>query len=196
MKKRKSAIIRKTRETDITVDLNLDGRGKYSISTGVGFMDHMLELLTKHSMTDLKLKARGDTHVDYHHTTEDIGLTLGTAIDKALGTRAGIVRYGFGVVPMDEAIAEAVVDLGGRPYLVMNMSCKKKKILDFDLGLVEEFFRALTVQGRFNLHISQAYGKDAHHAYEAVFKAVARALRVAFAYDPLSKGIPSTKGTL
>jgi len=196
VKKRSARIKRKTKETDITVELVIDGTGKSSIGTGLPFLDHMLELLAKHSLMDLKVRAKGDLAVDYHHTTEDLGLVLGSALDEALGTRRGIARYGDASVPMDEALASAVVDLGGRPYLVYRMGCRKKKILDFDLGLVEEFFRALVTNGRMNLHIDQPYGKDAHHAYEAVFKAVARALRAACAPDPRRRGVPSSKGRI
>ena len=196
MKKRTAKSKRKTKETDIVVELNLDGTGKSSISTGMAFLDHMLELLAKHSLMDLKIKAKGDLAVDYHHTVEDIGIVLGSALDRALGTRRGIARYGDATVPMDEALGSAVIDLGGRPYLVCKMACRSKKILDFDLGLVEEFFRALVTNARMNLHIDQRYGKDAHHAYEAVFKAVARALRSACAPDPKRRGVPSSKGRI
>ncbi|MFC1462470.1 imidazoleglycerol-phosphate dehydratase HisB [Verrucomicrobiota bacterium] len=196
MKKRTAKTKRKTRETDIAVELTIDGTGKSSISTGLPFLDHMLELLAKHSLMDLKVRAKGDVAVDYHHITEDLGLVLGAALDQALGTRRGITRYGDATVPMDEALGTAVVDLGGRPYLVYNIGCRKKKILDFDLGLVEEFFRALVTNARMNLHIDQPYGKDAHHAYEAVFKAVARALRAACTPDPRRRGVPSSKGRI
>lgn len=196
MNKRTAKMKRRTKETDIAVELGLDGTGKSSVSTGLPFLDHMLELLAKHSLMDLKLKAKGDLAVDYHHTAEDIGLVLGSALDKALGTRNGITRYGDATVPMDEALGAAVVDLGGRPYLVYNISCRKKKILDFDVGLIEEFLRALVTNARMNLHIDQPYGKDAHHAYEAVFKAMARALRAACAPDPRRRGVPSSKGRI
>lgn len=195
-KERKAKIARKTRETDIVASLNLDGKGVYSIRTGLPFFDHMLELLSKHSLIDLTLQATGDLAVDYHHTVEDIGLTLGAALDKALGDRRGIVRYGCATVPMDETLARAVVDLGGRPWLEVKMACRKKKILDFDLSLFSDFFQALTVQTRMNLHIEQFYGAEAHHAYEAVFKALARALRQATERDPRNRALPSSKGTL
>lgn len=193
---RKATVPRKTGETDITVTLNLDGTGTYRISTGLPFLDHMLELFSKHSLIDLKLKATGDLAVDYHHTVEDIGLTLGMALDKALGDRRGIVRYGCATVPMDETLARAVVDLGGRPWLETRMACRKKKILDFDLSLFNDFFVSLTVQARMNLHIEQFYGAEAHHAYEAVFKALARALRQAVERDPRQPGLPSSKGAI
>jgi len=196
MKRRTAKIRRKTRETNIAIELNLDGKGTYAISTGLSFFDHMLELLSKHSLIDLKIRAAGDLKVDYHHTIEDIGLALGTALDKALGSRSGITRYGWSLVPMDEALSRVAVDLGGRPSLVQQMACRKRKILDFDLKLIGEFFRAFTVQGRMNLHIEQLYGQEPHHAYESVFKAVGRALRMACAIDARMSGIPSTKGKI
>ncbi len=195
-KARKAAVSRKTRETDIAVSLNLDGKGIGRIQTGLPFLDHMLELLSKHSLIDLTLRAKGDLAVDYHHTVEDIGLTLGMALDKALGDRRGIVRYGSATVPMDEALARATIDLGGRPWLVWNLACRKRKILEFDLSLLQEFFQALVVQTRMNLHVEQVYGAEAHHACEAVFKAVARALRQASEHDPRSRALPSSKGVL
>lgn len=196
MKARKARIKRKTRETDILVDINLDGSGQSSVNTGIPFMDHMLELLAKHSLVDIKIKATGDLKVDYHHTVEDLGLAFGQAVDQALGTRKGICRYGSSYVPMDEALALAVVDLGGRPFFVKEIACRKKRILDFELSLIDEFFQALVVQARMNLHIKQLYGNEAHHAYEAVFKAFARALRQACELDPRNRGIPSSKGKI
>jgi len=197
MKKRIAKVRRITRETDIAMEIGLDGKGEYKIDTGIPFLDHMLDLVSKHSLIDLKIRARGDLKVDYHHTVEDIGLALGEALDKALGKRAGITRYGWSLVPMDEALSQVVVDLGGRPYLAMRMATKKKKIRDFDLGLLEEFFRGFTVQGRLNLHICQMYGDEPHHAYESVFKALGKALRVACSIDPRQKGaLPSTKGKI
>lgn len=196
MKKRKAVVARKTKETDIKIDITLDGKGVSSVSTGMAFFDHMLDLFAKNAMIDLKLRAKGDLEVDYHHTVEDIGLALGQALDKALGNRRGIIRYGSIQLPMDEALAEVAVDLGGRPYLVVNMACKKRKIMEFDLGLIKEFLVGLTNQGRFNLHINQLYGNEAHHAYEACFKGLGRALRQAAARDPLSSAVPSTKGVI
>ena len=193
---RTATVRRKTRETDITAEVNLDGKGMNSVKTGLPFMDHMLELLSRHSLIDLKLRARGDVQVDYHHTVEDVGLVLGDALNRALGTRRGIVRYGSAQVPMDEALASVVVDLGGRPYLVKKMACRKRKILDFDLSLFNEFFQALTVQARMNLHIAQSYGDEPHHAYESVFKALGRALRQACARDPRDRRVPSSKGNI
>jgi len=197
MKKRSARIRRKTRETNISVGICLDGNGRYRVSTGIPFLNHMLELLSKHSLVDLNIQAKGDVEVDYHHLVEDLGLALGDALDAALGSRKGIARYGSGLVPMDEALGQVVVDLGGRPYLVMKMTTRKRRILDFDLGLIEEFFRALSVQGRMNLHICQLYGSEPHHAYEAVFKALAKALRMACSIDSRQKGsLPSTKGMI
>ena len=196
MKMRKAKVVRKTKETDITVEINLDGSGKYRVKTGIGFMDHMLELFSKHSLIDLNLIAKGDIHVDYHHTVEDIGLALGEAVDKALGTRKGITRYGSSYVPMDEALSRVVVDFGGRPYLVKNTVCKKRKIIEFDLSLIDEFLQAFVVQGRMNLHVDQLRGAEAHHAYESIFKAMARAMRQACERDSRNKGVPSSKGKI
>jgi imidazoleglycerol-phosphate dehydratase len=196
MKHRTATLRRKTRETNISVVIDIDGSGKSSVSTGLPFLDHMLELLSKHSMIDMKIKATGDLQVDYHHTVEDLGLALGEALNKALGTRRGITRYGSGSVPMDEALSEVTVDLGGRPYLVMKLACKKRKLLDFDLKLFEEFFQALVVQARMNLHIVQHYGNEAHHAYESIFKGLARALRAASEPDRRRRGVPSSKGSI
>ena len=196
MKKRTARIKRKTRETDITVELNLDGKGTSTISTGLPFLNHMLELLSKHSLIDLSIKAKGDLEVDYHHTVEDLGLALGGALDKALGTRRGIARYGWSTVPMDESLSRVAIDLGGRPYLVYSLTTRRRKILGFELNLLKEFFRALTVEGRMNLHITQLYGQEPHHSCESVFKAVAKALRMACEVDPRVKGIPSCKGRI
>ncbi len=196
MKKRKAVVARKTKETDIKIDLTLDGKGNASVSTGMAFLDHMLDLFAKNAMIDLKLSAKGDLAVDYHHTVEDVGLALGQALDKALGTRRGIIRYGSSQLPMDEALAQVAVDLGGRPYLVVNMACKKRKIMEFELSLIREFLLGLVNQGRMNLHINQPYGVEAHHAYEACFKGMGRALREAAARDPRSGSVPSTKGVI
>lgn len=187
---------RETRETQISVDVNLDGTGVYTVDTGLPFLNHMLELFSRHSLIDLKLKATGDLEVDYHHTVEDVGLALGTAIDRALGDRKGIRRYGFFYLPMDESLSRVVVDLGGRPYLVKNMVCKKRKLLDFELSLFDDFFQAFVVQARMNLHIDQLLGQEAHHAFESVFKALARAMRMALEADPRDSGIPSSKGRI
>jgi len=196
MTARTADIRRKTRETDIAVHLNLDGAGDSSIQTGLPFLDHMLELLSKHSLIDLTVRASGDLQVDYHHTVEDLGLAFGAALDKALADRKGITRYGWCYVPMDEALCRVVIDLGGRPYVVKEMACRKKRILEFELSLFDEFFQAMAVQGRMNLHIAQLRGEEAHHAYEAVFKALGRALRMACSPDPRETRVPSSKGSL
>ena len=196
MKARTATVRRKTRETDISVTLDLDGSGSSSIRTGMPFLDHMLELFSRHSLIDMQIAASGDLHVDYHHTVEDLGLVMGEALDKALGNRCGIVRYGYSYVPMDEALCRVVVDLGGRPFLVKDMACKQRKLMEFDLSLFSDFFQAFSVQGRLNLHIAQLIGKEAHHAYEAVFKALARALRMACERDPRDRRIPSSKGSI
>jgi imidazoleglycerol-phosphate dehydratase len=195
-KNRTAGIRRNTSETQISININIDGTGKHQIETGMPFLNHMLELFARHSLIDLKLKAVGDLDVDYHHTVEDVGLALGSAIDKALGSRKGIVRYGASYIPMDECLARVVVDLGGRPYLVTKMACKKKKILEFELSLLQEFFQAFVVQSRMNLHIEQFYGIEAHHAWEAVFKGWARAMRTACTIDPRETNVPSSKGKI
>jgi len=196
MNQRKAIVTRNTRETQIRVELNVDGNGTYQIDTGLPFFNHMLELFAKHSLFDLKLKATGDLAVDYHHTVEDVGLALGDALNQALGDRKGIERYGFSLMPMDETLSRVALDLGGRSFLVFEMANKKKKILDFDLDLIEECLRAFTTQARMNLHVQQVYGTDAHHAYESVFKGMARALKAACRRDPRVKGVPSSKGIL
>ena len=196
MKKRKAIVARNTRETQIRAELDVDGNGRYEIETGLPFFNHMLELLTKHSLFDLKLQATGDLAVDHHHTVEDVGLALGDALNQALGDRKGIERYGFSLMPMDETLSRVVLDLGGRPYLVVEMANKKKKILDFELSLLVEFLRAFATQARMNLHVRQFYGTDAHHAWESVFKGLARALKAACRRDPRVRGVPSSKGIL
>ncbi len=196
MKKRKAIVVRNTRETQIRVELDVDGSGRSAIETGLPFFNHMLELLAKHSLMDLTIRAKGDLAVDYHHTVEDVGLALGDALNQALGDRKGIERYGFSLMPMDETLSRVALDLGGRPFLVFDMATKKKKILDFELSLLGEFLRAFVTQARMNLHIRQFYGRDAHHAYESVFKGLARALKAACRRDPRVKGVPSSKGVL
>lgn len=193
---RATMLERNTRETQIRVELDVDGTGQYAIETGIPFFNHMLELFAKHSLFDLNLKATGDLDVDDHHTVEDVGLALGDALNAALGDRKGIERYGFALLPMDETLARVALDLGGRPYLVMEMATRRKFIRTFDLGLLEEFMRAFSTQARMNLHIAQLYGKDPHHAYESVFKGLARALRMAVRRNPREPGIPSSKGVL
>jgi imidazoleglycerol-phosphate dehydratase len=196
MKKRSAQIKRKTRETDIAVAFGLDGKGRSSVDTGIPFFDHMLDLFARHGLFDLKLKARGDLAVDYHHTVEDIGICLGQALAKALGGKKGIRRYGSAIVPMDEALAAVDLDLSGRSFLVYRAPIRKLKIGDFNLGLLKSFFQAFADRGRLTLHVNLRYGEDAHHAVEAVFKAFGRALRMAVERDPRVKGVPSTKGRL
>ena len=193
---RTAEIERKTKETDITLSLNLDGSGAGEIDTGIGFFNHMLELLKKHALVDLTVKAVGDVDVDYHHTVEDVGLVLGKALNEALGDRRGIVRYGFASIPMDEALCETSLDLGGRPFLVMQCPMKHMFVKDFEVKLVEEFFRAVSVESRSNIHLRQVYGDEAHHVCEGLFKSFARALRAAKAVDPLEDGVPSSKGVI
>jgi len=196
MRARRSKVVRNTKETQISVDLNLDGTGVYTVDTGIPFLSHMIDLLAKHALLDLKVVARGDLDVDYHHTVEDLGLVLGDALNRALGDRKGIARYGFSVLPMDESLSLVAVDLGGRPFLVYEIANRKKRIRDFDVGLIEEFFRAFVTQARMNLHISHLYGHEPHHAYESVFKGLARALRMACARDARVRGVPSSKGAI
>ncbi len=196
MKKRKTEITRNTAETKIKLRLNLDGSGKASINTGIGLLDHMLMLTAKHGLFDLNLKARGDLHVDYHHTVEDIGLCLGTALAKALGNKKGINRYGSALVPMDEALALVALDISGRPYLVYELKLKQKKIGKFPLSLIEDMFQALATKAGITIHVRLLAGKGPHHALEAVFKALAKALAAAVTINPRVKGIPSTKGLI
>lgn len=196
MKKRIAKKMRPTRETEVGIEINLDGIGRSVINTGIGFFDHMLEILARHSLIDMKIEAKGDLHVDYHHTVEDVGLVLGGCLKEALGDRKGIRRYGFFMLPMDEALCEAAIDLGGRPYLVFQSPIKHAKIRDFDVKLLEEFFRALAVEAKMNIHLRQVCGDEAHHVCEAFFKGFARALRAAVEFDPRESGVPSSKGTL
>ena len=193
---RKAAIERETKETQISLSLDLDGSGEGVIDTGIGFFNHMLELLKKHALIDLSVKATGDLDVDYHHTVEDVGLVLGKALNEALGSRKGLTRYGFASVPMDEALCETSLDLGGRPFLVMQCPMKHCMVKDFEVKLVEEFFRAVSVESRSNIHLRQIYGDEAHHVCEGFFKSFARALRQAVSADPREKGVPSSKGVL
>ncbi|MHC4712451.1 MAG: imidazoleglycerol-phosphate dehydratase HisB [Planctomycetota bacterium] len=191
---RTASVQRKTRETDIRVEVNLDGEGSSKVMTGIGFFDHMLTLLARHSAIDIEVKASGDTHVDYHHTVEDVGIALGEALKECLGDKKGIERYGSAAVPMDEAIARVAVDLGGRAYLVFKVDFPTEKVGDFDIGLVEEFMQAVANNGAMNLHIEAPYGRDTHHISEAVFKGLARALRTAVRIT--GTDIPSTKGKI
>ena len=193
---RSATISRKTAETDITVEMDLDGTGTYDNETGVGFFDHMLDQLARHALIDMKVRATGDLHIDDHHTVEDTGIALGQALSEALGEKRGIVRYGACLLPMDDALVRAALDLSARPYLVWNVEMPAK-IGTFDTELVREFFQAFATHGGITLHVDALHGINAHHIAEATFKAVARALRQAVESDP-RKGdaIPSTKGTL
>jgi imidazoleglycerol-phosphate dehydratase len=193
---RSTEIVRKTRETDIRLRLDLDGQGRAEVCTGIGFLDHMLELVARHALVDLAVTCTGDLQVDGHHTTEDVGICLGQAIDRALGDRAGIRRYGHVVLPMDEALVTAAVDLGGRAYWVWEVDIPAPKIGTFDSELVADFWQAVSSQARMNLHVNLHYGRNTHHISEAVFKSAARALRAAVERDPRCTGVPSTKGTL
>ena len=193
---RTAEIERNTKETRVKLALNLDGSGAGEIDTGIGFFNHMLELLQKHALVDLTVKAAGDLDVDYHHTVEDVGLVLGQALNKALGERRGIARYGFASVPMDEALCETSIDLGGRPFLVFSSGKKHLMVRDFEVKLLEEFFRAVSVEGRLNIHLREIYGDEAHHVCEGLFKSFARALRQAVSSDPRETGVPSSKGVL
>ena len=191
-----SEIVRKTRETDIRLRLDVDGSGRSEVSTGVGFLDHMLELFARHSLMDLSVACTGDLHVDAHHTTEDVGICLGQAIDRALGDRAGIRRYGHAVLPMDETLVTCAVDLGGRPFWAWDASMPTPKIGTFDSELVADFWQAVAVNGRMNLHVLLHHGRNTHHISEAIFKGLARTLRDACERDARGEGVPSTKGTL
>ena len=194
--KRESALTRKTRETDVEIALNVDGTGKSSIATGIGFMDHMLELFARHGKFDLKAEVRGDLHVDAHHTMEDMGLVLGEAFARALGDKKGIRRYGSFLLPMDETLVMVALDLSGRPFLVYDLVPPVEKVGTLDTALFHEFFQAFCVKGGINLHIRLLTGGEVHHIFEAVFKGLARALEQAASFDPREKGIPSTKGIL
>ncbi len=193
---RVAEIARKTKETAIRLRLGLDGSGRSEVSTGVGFLDHMLDLFARHSLMDLQVECRGDLQVDAHHSTEDVGICLGQALDRALGDRAGIVRYGHAILPMDESLVTIAVDLGGRPYWAWQAPMPSPKIGDFDSELIADFWQAVATQGRMNLHVLLHYGRNTHHVAEAIFKGCARALRDACATDPRDPGVPSTKGSL
>ena len=193
---RRAEIARKTKETQVRVALDLDGAGKTAPRTGVGFFDHMLELLGRHSLMDLEVEAEGDLQVDAHHTVEDVGIVLGQALEKSLGDKRGIHRYGWAIVPMDESLAQVAIDLSGRPAFVFRVEFKGDSIGNFPVELIEEFFKALAVNAKMNLHVSVPYGTNNHHISEAIFKATARALRQAVSIDPRSNEVPSTKGTL
>ena len=193
---RTATITRSTKETHITLSVNLDGNGRTDIATGVGFLDHMLVLFAAHSLIDLDVKATGDLHVDAHHTVEDVGITLGQAFTAALGTKEGIHRYGHFTLPMDETLATAAVDFCGRPWFVYNVEFKSPKIGGFDTDLVHEFWQGFSAAAVCNLHLTLHYGTNGHHIAEAVFKATARAVRMGVAIDSRQPGVPSTKGVL
>ena len=195
---RKAAVSRKTTETDIKINLNLDGKGDYKINTSIPFVDHMLSLMSKHGHLDLDVQAKGDIEIDYHHLLEDVGIVLGEAINKALGKKLQIRRYGEAVTPMDESLAQVVIDLSGRPYLVYKVKTPRgsTQIQSLAVSLFEDFFRALTNSAGINLHINLHYGRDPHHIFEAIFKGFGRALRSAVEIHPKTKGVLSTKGTL
>jgi len=189
-------IIRQTRETSVKLFLDLDGTGRTTAQTGVGFFDHMLDLLGRHSLIDLTVEAQGDLQVDSHHTVEDVGIVLGQALDKSLGDKRGIYRYGWAIVPMDETLAQVAIDLSGRPAFVYNAKYAAGAIGNFPVELVEEFFKAVSINGKLNLHINVPYGGNNHHIAEAIFKATAKALRQAVSLDPRNADVPSTKGSL
>lgn len=196
MNKREAQIERKTRETDIKMVLNLDGTGKTELRTGIPFLEHMLNLMSRHGFLDLKLEASGDLEIDAHHLVEDIGIVLGKALGKAVGSKEGIQRYGFFILPMDEALVMVSLDLSDRPFLVYNVDIPAEKVGDFDTELLEEFFRAFAFEARMTLHLKLIHGKNSHHIMEALFKALGRSLDQALQIDPRVEGVPSTKGIL
>ena len=193
---RQASIERNTRETQISLELNLDGSGEYDVQTGVAFFDHMLESFAKHGMFDLRLRAKGDLEVDLHHTVEDVGIVLGQALREALGSAEGIRRYGTQVLPMAEAKVEVSVDVSNRAFLVYQVRLENDRVGSFDVSLVEDFLYALAQSAGLDLHVELRYGKSPHHVVEAIFKGLARALRVALELDPRGGGVPSVKGTL
>jgi imidazoleglycerol-phosphate dehydratase len=193
---RSAEIERRTKETDIEVAINLDGKGVSSIDTSIPFLDHMFELMAAHGFMDLTVRAKGDTKIDYHHTVEDLGICLGQAISEALGEKKGIKRYGQAIVPMDEALAQVVIDISNRPYLSYKVSIKTRMSGQFDVGILNEFFRALVNHAGLTMHIELESGEDPHHSAEAIFKAFARALDQASQSEERLEGVPSTKGLL
>ena len=194
---RKGKISRKTKETSISVDLNIDGKGKYKIDTGIGFLNHMLEQLSKHSLIDINLKARGDTHIDLHHTTEDTGIAIGEALKKALKNYAGIIRYAHSMIPMDETLTRVAIDVSNRPYLIWKVKLRVERLGEMDTELFKEWFQAFSQSAGITLHMENIYGDNSHHIVESCFKALARSLRTALEIDPRNKGaVPSTKGSL
>ncbi len=197
MAERKASVARKTKETEIAVSLDLDGTGQYAVSTGVGFLDHMLEQLSRHSLIDLHVQAKGDTHIDFHHITEDTGIAIGQCVAQALGDRAGIQRYGEALIPMDETLTRVALDASNRPYLIWKVHFTRDKLGDFDTELFKEWFQAFAQNAGLTLHVENLYGENNHHIVESCYKALARALRQAIAADPRSPhAIPSTKGSL
>lgn len=196
MSNRQATVERKTEETDVSLSLDLDGEGKVDVATGIGFFDHMLDHLGRHGLFDLTIQAKGDLHVDAHHTVEDVAICLGQAIDRCVGDKAGIFRYGHFAVPMEETLAAVTVDLSGRPVLVYRVDYPGEKVGAFDVELVEEFLRSLANNAKMNLHVNVPYGTNNHHIAEAIFKALGKSLAMAVATDPRRRGIPSTKGTL
>ncbi|SHG97862.1 imidazoleglycerol-phosphate dehydratase HisB [Marivita hallyeonensis] len=194
---RNATVTRNTAETKITVEISLDGTGTYDNQTGVGFFDHMLDQLARHALIDMTVRCEGDTHIDDHHTVEDVGIALGQALTQAMGDKRGIVRYGSCLLPMDDALVRAALDLSARPFLVWNVAMPTAKVGTFDTELVREFFQAFSTHGGITLHVDQLHGVNSHHIAEAAFKAVARALRDALEVDPRkSDAVPSTKGSL
>jgi imidazoleglycerol-phosphate dehydratase len=193
---RHAQIERATRETEIRVSLDLDGSGRSKVDTGVGFLDHMLDLFAKHGLFDLEVSCKGDLRVDAHHTTEDVGIIMGSALEKALGDKMGIRRYGHIVLPMDEVLVTVALDLGGRPYWAWDAPMPTPRVGDFDTELAADFWQAVAMNARMNLHVVLHQGRNSHHIIEAIFKAAARALRTACEIDPRVQGVPSTKGTL
>ena len=194
---RTASIARDTKETRISATINLDGSGRYDVQTGIGFLDHMLEQLSRHSLIDITLRAEGDLHIDYHHTTEDSGIVLGQALAQALGERRGIQRYGSALIPMDETLTRVALDVSNRPYLIWKVDFTRDKLGDFDTELFKEWFQAFAFNGGLTLHVENLYGTNNHHIIESSFKALARALRQAIEIDPRkADAVPSTKGTL
>jgi imidazoleglycerol-phosphate dehydratase len=194
---RTASVERKTKETSIRVAVNLDGSGQYRVATGIGFLDHMLEQLSRHSLMDLEVEAKGDLHIDFHHTTEDVAICIGEAVGKALGERKGIVRYGSAKIPMDETLTEVAIDLSNRPYLIWKVSLSKPKLGEMDTELFKEWFQAFAQSAGATLHVWNQYGENNHHIVESCFKGLARALRQAVEIDPRkADAVPSTKGVL
>ena len=195
--KRKGKISRKTKETSISVELNIDGKGKYKIDTGIGFLNHMLEQLSKHSSIDMDIKVKGDTHIDLHHTTEDSGIAIGEALKKALKKSVGIRRYAHAMIPMDETLSRVAIDISNRPYLIWNVNLKVEKLGEMDTELFKEWFQAFSQSAGITLHVENLYGDNSHHKIESCFKGLARSLKEAFTIDKrIKSSIPSTKGTL